>query len=566
MKRIILCLLIMIFSIGILNVDAVTIKPTGNSTALAGSDIDVYITLTRTSSEKQISAIEGKLNVDANVLTLKSAEVLLGNSWTEFSPIKANGTFAYGNLNYNSLISDTSKNLFKLTFTVKSGATGSTTISITDTMGSDGDTNEVSITGGSLTINITTWSGKITPTTATIVVGGTTTVTATETGAYKLNVAPTYTSSNTAVATVDSNGKVTGITAGTATITGKFGSYVAGTATITVQEDPSTWSGKITPTTATIRVGGTTTVTATETGAYKLNVAPTYTSSNTAVATVDSSGKVTGIKAGTATITGKFGNNVAGTATITVEANASNWSGTISPKTATIKVGGSTTITATETGTYKLNVSPTYISSDTEIATVDANGIVDGIKAGTVTITAMFGDNVAGTATITVESGLVITVKPSSATIAVGETVEFTHSIDKSESLIPIPNGIRCSWTSSDSSIATVSTVNEVEKIGSGFVKGIQPGTVTITCRYSQYNAEGTATVVVKPTSNDVNTPTGTETNNNSNNTPEGTEKTDTGKQNPETGTFIPIALVSCAVVGGVIFYLTKKKQKIFNV
>ncbi|MBW3095650.1 Ig-like domain-containing protein, partial [Bifidobacterium sp. 64T4] len=131
----------------------------------------------------------------------------------------------------------------------------------------------------------------------------------------------TWTSSNTAVATVDRTGKVTGVKAGTATITAKAGSKTD-TVTVTVTDGVVPVSSvKITGATSgklSVKPGASAQLGATvgpDDATYKT---VTWTSSNTAVATVDRTGKVTGVKAGTATVTAKAGSKTdAVTVTVT---------------------------------------------------------------------------------------------------------------------------------------------------------------------------------------------------------------------------------------------------------
>ena len=118
------------------------------------------------------------------------------------------------------------------------------------------------------------------------------TQTATVTGKVQ---APVYTSSNRKIATVDKKtGKVTAKAAGKVTITAKSGSLKA-TYTVTVK-NPTL---KLTKTSATVKVGKTTKITAKATPSGKI----TYKSSNKKIATVSSNGTVKGIKKGTAKIT-----------------------------------------------------------------------------------------------------------------------------------------------------------------------------------------------------------------------------------------------------------------------
>lgn len=163
---------------------------------------------------------------------------------------------------------------------------------------------------------------------------------------------------------------------------------------------PSVSSGKITITAPTISVTGisldktsislkkgeATTLKATVKPDNATNKTVTYTSSNTKVATVNSSGKVTAVGGGKATITAKAGSKTA-TCTVTVTV----------PQTG-ISASGSTTRKVTVGDTVKLSVvkvpadatdifNVKWTSSDMKIATV-SDGTVKAIAPGTVNITA----------------------------------------------------------------------------------------------------------------------------------------------------------------------------------
>ena len=110
------------------------------------------------------------------------------------------------------------------------------------------------------------------------------------------------------------------------------------------------------------------------------NVTPKWKSSDTGIATVDSTGKVKGVKKGTCTITATYkGKKV--TCAVTVK----NPSITVDPTTVKIYVGQTKTITATVKGPSQ---KVTWTSANPKIATVDQNGKVKGIKEGTTTVTA----------------------------------------------------------------------------------------------------------------------------------------------------------------------------------
>ena len=135
-----------------------------------------------------------------------------------------------------------------------------------------------------------------------LIVGETERLVATVTPDNAENQQVRWMSSNTAVATVNFNGSVTAVAAGTATITVTTvdGGRTA-TATVTVSAEPVT-SITLTPTTLSLVVGTTGTLTVTTQPANATNQNVTWASNNTSVAIVVD-GVVTAVSAGTATIT-----------------------------------------------------------------------------------------------------------------------------------------------------------------------------------------------------------------------------------------------------------------------
>ena len=182
----------------------------------------------------------------------------------------------------------------------------------------------------------------------------------------------------------------------------------------------------------------------------------TFTSSNTKVATVSSTGVVKGVKAGTATITASYGNAKA-TCKVTVKAPSVKFA----KKTATVYKGKTATVKATLTGVSSVK----YTSSNKKVATVNSKtGAVKGLKAGTVTITATRG-KLKATYKLTVKNPTFSLTK-SSATIKKGKT-----TIIKSKAA---PAG-KVTYTSSNKKVATVTS--------KGVVKGIKKGKATITVK-----------------------------------------------------------------------------------
>lgn len=108
----------------------------------------------------------------------------------------------------------------------------------------------------------------------------------------------------------------------------------------------------------------------------------TFSTENKAISTVDTSGKVVGVKAGTVKITAVTSNGLKDECTVTVTNPVVKVTGVaISPKTASVVVGSTTPLTATISPENATNKTVTFSSGDDELATVDTNGVVTGVKA-----------------------------------------------------------------------------------------------------------------------------------------------------------------------------------------
>ena len=223
---------------------------------------------------------------------------------------------------------------------------------------------------------------------------------------YSKNVS--WSSSNEAVATVSADGTVTAKSAGTAIITATSENGMTASCTITVEK-------KLIPITevcldkssATLTEGDTTTLTATvlpENTTYSKDVS--WSSSNSAVATVDANGTVTAKSAGTAVITATSENGKTAKCTITVSRKDTNIAITevrLNKSTETLTEGDTTTLVATvlpENTTYGKSVK--WSSSNVAVATVDLMGKVTAKSAGTAIITATSENGKTASCTVTV--------------------------------------------------------------------------------------------------------------------------------------------------------------------
>ena len=249
-------------------------------------------------------------------------------------------------------------------------------------------------------------SVTVSPSSASLTVGQTTQLTATPKDANGNPLTGrtiTWTSGNTAAATVNSSGLVTGASAGSATITATSEGQ-SGTSMITVTIVPVA-SVTVSPSSASLTVGQTTQLTATPKDANGNPLTGrtiTWTSGNTAVATVNTSGLVTGASAGSTTITATSGGQ-SGTSAITVTV-VPVASVTVAPASLGLTVGQTGQLGATvkdANGNVLTGRTITWTSNNTGVATVNASGLVTAVAVGTAMVTASCGGQ-SGTSNVSV--------------------------------------------------------------------------------------------------------------------------------------------------------------------
>jgi alpha-tubulin suppressor-like RCC1 family protein len=166
---------------------------------------------------------------------------------------------------------------------------------------------------------------------------------------------------------------------------------------------------------------------------------------------------------------------------------------TLEPPGPVVAVGAQARLTAVPkdaNGNVLTNRVITYASAAVAIATVDGQGVATGVTAGTAQITAT-SEGKSGSVTLTVSTTAVasVTVAPPSSTVNVGATATLTGSaFDAADA--PLPGRV-FSWSSSVPGVAVVSSL--------GVVRGVSPGTVTITGTSEGKSATASVTVVVAP-------------------------------------------------------------------
>jgi uncharacterized protein YjdB len=303
----------------------------------------------------------------------------------------------------------------------------------------------------------------------------------------------TWSSGAPGVASVSATGVVSGLAPGTAIIFANV-EGVVGMATVTVRQVP-VGSVVVSPQTASVPVGGAVQLSASvldASGGALQGRLVGWTSSDESIAVVSSTGSVTGIKIGTATITASS-EGVSGTATVTVTA-AAVASVTVTPSAASVTVGQTTALTAQTldaNGSALTGRAIAWTSSNTGIATVSATGVVTGVAPGSATITAT-SEGKTGTSAITVTAPAPapvasVTVAPAALPLIVGQTGTLTATTRDAANNVLTDRAI--TWTSSAEGVATVAP--------NGTVTAVAPGSATITA--TSEGKSGTATVTVTP-------------------------------------------------------------------
>ena len=207
----------------------------------------------------------------------------------------------------------------------------------------------------------------------------------------------TYASSDPEIAYIDEHGDgtVTGVSAGTATITATTHNGHSAKTTVVVLPIPESLI-PLDQTNVTLGVKETFTLTPSA-GEDDL----TFTSSKTSVATVSAAGVITARKAGKATITVRSDSGLTATCAVTVKAAPKKV--TLSPAKLTIGAGDSAQLTAKLTAASSAS-KLTYSSDNTEVADVDpSTGLITAKSYGIAIITAETFNGIKGYCTVTVK-------------------------------------------------------------------------------------------------------------------------------------------------------------------
>lgn len=311
----------------------------------------------------------------------------------------------------------------------------------------------------------------------------------------------TWQSLNAGVAKVSAVGLVTSVGIGTTAISASSGGKT-GLAEITVNPVP-VGSVAIAPKIDTVGVNARLQLSVTvkdSLGHTIPNPSVTWTSTNSGIAPVSSSGLVLALNPGTVQIIAQSGTKADTNTTVVVAASVASVGVTIGAS--SIAVGQTTVVTATSkdgSGNVLQGEAVTWKSGDNGKATVSAGGIDPTTQLDTATVTGVAtNDNVTITATssnnvhgevhvqVTTPPATNVTVAPASSTIYAtgpGNNVQLTGTTT--------PTGIPVTWSNGGSTVANVDGNGRVNATGQAV------GSATITATSTNSTASGSAQITV---------------------------------------------------------------------
>ena len=477
---------------GCSNLTSVTIP---NAVTLIGNKAFQGCTSMKTLNYNAISCSDfNSTTIDQPFYNLAITTINIGNGVRKIPAFFANGLSQFSNITIPSTVTSIGSSAFANCSGLKSlycYATNPPVMESSDCFNTYNTTTLYVISSSFYAYNTTNWWNQfdkiyavdddgnilvtelsLNVTNKTLYVNETLQLTATITPNIASNKSVSWTSSDSSVATVDDNGLVTAIATGTAVIkaTTTDGSYLSASCDVTVRQLAT--SITLDETEATIYTGNTLQLTATVLPSTTSNPSVIWSSSNTSVATVSSTGLVTAKSTGEAVITAKTadGSNLSAGCNVTVKRLATSIS--LNKTSATLYLDQTVQLTATVSPSNATDKTVNWSSSDNSIATVTSTGLVTAIAPGEAAITATTADgsDLSATCVVTVKAYVTsLTLDQSEATILEGDTITLTPTI-----LPGYATNQNLNWSSSNTSVVSVNN---------GVVVGRSGGEATVTAR-----------------------------------------------------------------------------------
>ena len=296
----------------------------------------------------------------------------------------------------------------------------------------------------------------------------------------------TWSSSKKSVATVSDRGLVTAVAEGTTTIKARAGGKTSACIVTVKKEIISVTSISLDKNTLSLTKGESATLVATVSPSNATYKKIIWASSDPNVASVNSEGKVSAVAKGSATITAQV-DEVKATCSVTVTVPVESI--TLNKTELTLKKGESVTLVATVKPDDATEHTVTWTSSNSNMASVDANGKVTALSGGNVTIAAKAGGKSAVCMVVVIVPVESITLNQSSLTLGEGESATLRATVTPKDAT----DYSSVSWSSTNESVATVDQ--------NGGIHAIQEGSTKIVAKAGDKQATCTVTVIKRVSS-----------------------------------------------------------------
>jgi uncharacterized protein YjdB len=324
-------------------------------------------------------------------------------------------------------------------------------------------------------------------------------------GGSLANVPVTWSTSNPNVATINASGVLTAVAVGSVQVTATSGTSSA-TATVRVIRQVSTVV--LSPDPASVVAARTLQLVATPKAADGSEIDPadrdvTWSVANPAGptrATVSGTGLVTGLYPGDVDVTVSV-DGVTRTVRVTVKA-----AGLTIGAPSTMFLGATAALSATVVdadGVSLADVPVTWSTSDPNVATISANGVLTAVAVGSVQVTATSGGSSAAATVRVIRQVASVVLSPDPATVIAARTVQLVAVAKAADGTDIDLAGRAVSWSVANPAGPTRATVSTT-----GLVRGLYPGDVDVTV--SVDGVTKTSRVTVKAASLTIlNMPTG---------------------------------------------------------
>ena len=280
----------------------------------------------------------------------------------------------------------------------------------------------------------------------------------------------TWSSNNSKVVSVDNNGNVKGLSTGTATITVTASNNSKANCVVNVSKKNIEVSGiTLNKTSADLYLGDSISLIASISPSDATNKNITWSSSNLKVASVDSTGKVTALGIGNATITVTTSNGKTSKSSINVKEKVIDTKSITLDKTSIILYTKEIANLNASINPYNAtNKNVSWSSSNSKVASI-SNGKVTAIGKGTATITASQG-SIKSECKVTVKEPEPVIIEITelkmnieNTIIYVGDTINLSVTISPSNA-----SNKSVSWKSSNNSVVVVDSTGKVKAVGPG--------------------------------------------------------------------------------------------------